>query len=93
LARVLKPGGVLLITVHGESRLCQMDPEDRQRFLSGQLVVKREAAVGTNVCGAYHPEQWVRDNLTKRFEVVDFIPRGARDANQDIFLLRKPKKP
>jgi SAM-dependent methyltransferase len=90
LTRVLKPGGLLLLTVHGESRLYQLEPEEQQRFLSGQLVIKHEAAEGTNVCGAYHPAQWVRDNLAKGLEVVDFIPRGARNANQDIFLLRKP---
>lgn len=92
LARVLKPNGFLLITVHGESRLSQLAPEEQRRFRSGQLVIKQEAAVGTNVCGAYYSERYVRDNLAKAFEVVDFIPVGARDANQDVFLLRKPAR-
>jgi len=92
LARVLKPKGFLLITVHGESRLSQLAPEEQQRFRSGQLVIRQEAAVGTNVCGAYCSERYVRDNLARGFEVVDFIPVGAGDANQDVFLLRKSAK-
>ncbi len=90
LSRVLKPGGVLFITVHGVSRLYQLEPKDQQRFQSGQLVIEQKMAVGTNVCGAYHPEQYVRSHLARGFEIVDFIPVGARDANQDIYLLRKP---
>lgn len=91
LARVLKPGGVLLITVHGESRMFQLSLDEQRQFQAGQLVIKDEAAAGTNACGAYHPERYVQDHLAAAFDLVDFIPQGARDANQDIFLLRKPR--
>jgi SAM-dependent methyltransferase len=90
LARVLRPGGLLLITVHGVSRLRQLESEDQRRFRSGEMVIKEKTAVGSNVCGAYHPEQYVRNRLAVGFEIVDFIPVGARDADQDVFLLRKP---
>lgn len=90
LARVLKRGGFLLITTHGESRLYELEAQERQRFQRGELVIKQESAAGTNFCGAYHPEQYVREHLAKGFEVVDFVPRGARDTDQDVFLLRKP---
>ena len=92
LARVLKNGGFLLITLHGKSRLFELEPEERRRFNSGQLVVKQFEVAGTNFCGAYHPEQYVRNRLAEGFDGLDFIPQGARDANQDIFLLRKPVK-
>jgi ubiquinone/menaquinone biosynthesis C-methylase UbiE len=89
LTRVLKPGGLLLITLHGISRLYQLAPEEQQRFLAGQLVVTQSSSAGSNSCGAYHPEEYVRNVLAKGLEVVDFIPEGARDENQDIYLLRK----
>lgn len=92
LARVLKPGGGLLLTLHGQSRLLELEPEERQRFNAGQLVVKSLSIPGSNLFGAYHPTQYVRDHLAKGFEVVDFIPEGARDANQDIYLFRKPAR-
>jgi SAM-dependent methyltransferase len=90
LARVLKPGGVLLLTLHGQSRLLELEPEERQKFNAGQLVVKSLSLPGSNLFGAYHPVQYVRDHLAKGFEMLDFIPEGARDADQDIYLLRKP---
>ena len=92
LARVLKPGGLLLITLHGASRIYQLEPEEQRQFLSGQLVVKQPAAAGSNLCGTYHPEPYVRNILARGFDVIDLIPGGARDANQDIYLLRKPAR-
>ncbi len=89
LARILKPGGCLLITVHGESRLYQLTPEDQAQFRAGELVVKRAAEAGTNICGVYHPHQYVQNHLANPLSVVDFIPRGSRDTDQDIFLMRK----
>lgn len=93
LGRVLKPGGLLLITLHGESRLYQLDPDEQKRFMAGQMVVKQADAAGSNMCGAYHPEAYVRNILAKDFEIVDVIPEGARDADQDIYLLRKKAAP
>ena len=92
LARVLKPGGYLLITLHGETRLHQLDPQEKERFRAGQLVVKRDVAVGTNACGTYHPEQYVRDHLAKGFRLVDYVPRGSRDTDQDMLLLQRPPR-
>jgi SAM-dependent methyltransferase len=89
LARVLVPGGLLLITVHGDSRLHQLCPEQRRQFQDGQIVVKYEEGAGSNACGAYHPERYVREKMARGFDVVDFVPAGARAANQDVFLLRK----
>lgn len=90
LWRILEPGGYLLITVHGESRLQQLLPEDSAKFKAGHLVSIREKYSGTNVCGVFHPEQFVRKTLAEGFAVVDFIPLGAKDANQDMYLFRKP---
>jgi SAM-dependent methyltransferase len=90
LGRVLKRGGHILITLHGESRLGQLETDERRRFKAGELIVKQDIAVGSNVCGAFHPERYVRDHLAQGFEVMDFIPVGVRDADQDIYLLRKP---
>jgi len=90
LGRVLNQGGYLLITVHGDSRLYQLSAADQRRFRSGQLVVIQEDCAGQNVCGAYHPEQYVRNHLTRGYEVVDSVQGGARDSGQDIYLLKKP---
>jgi hypothetical protein len=90
LARLLRPNGLLYMTIHGRSRLYQLDEQEKQAFLSGHLVVKEGESAGTNFCASFHPEQYVRDILAKQFEVIDFIMSGAREADQDVYLLRKP---
>jgi SAM-dependent methyltransferase len=90
LRRVLKPGGHLLLTTHGEHYLPQLAESDQQRFRTGQLVVEGPRREGSNGCAAFHPEAYVRDRLARGFEVVDFLPRAARgNPWQDVYLLRK----
>ncbi len=90
LGRVLKPGGYLLITTHGERFLGTLTSSEKAQFHAGQLVVTDAEAAGTNLCGAYHPERYVRERLAAGFDVVDVIPAGAKGhAGQDIYLLRR----
>lgn len=89
LHRILRLGGLLLISVHGESRFFQLTPAEQARFKAGSLVVKHSSSPGSNLCGVYHPEFYVRNCLARNYDVVDFIPRGVRDADQDIYLFRK----
>ena len=92
LSRVLRPGGVLLLTTHGESYRDALSPREREEFSAGRLVVRYTEAAGTNLCSVYHPPAYVREKLAGELECVDFIPEGAKgNPHQDIFLLRKPK--
>ena len=90
LSRLLRPGGILYLTVHGSTRIQSLPSAQQQQFAAGQLVVCRPELSGSNHCATYHPEAYVRDMLAKDLQVIDFIPGGAKDANQDVFLLRKP---
>jgi SAM-dependent methyltransferase len=90
LLRVLKENGLLLITVHGEWRISELDLDERSRFNSGELIVKYQDEEGSNLCGAYHPQAYVRNHLAKGFEVLYFLPTGAIDVGQDLYLLRRP---
>ncbi len=90
LGRVLKPGGYLYVTVLGSTRLHQLRPEERTRFESGELVLRNTRYSGKNVCEAFHPERFVREKLADGLTVLDFVPGGAQDANQDVYLMQKP---
>ncbi|GIK73646.1 MAG: hypothetical protein BroJett021_26340 [Chloroflexota bacterium] len=92
LARVTKTGGYLLFTAHGESYLFDLSLEEQARFRSNRLVVKYSDHAGTNLCGAYHPPDYVRGEFVKgtSYRVVDHIPQGAKgNPHQDIYLLCK----
>jgi SAM-dependent methyltransferase len=91
LERVLAPGGVLLITTKGRSRIDPLNEDERQRFQRGELVVQDARYAGRNLCAAYHPEAYVREHLAVPLRVLDFVPavRGGPHS-QDIVLLQKP---
>jgi SAM-dependent methyltransferase len=90
MRRVLRPGGHLIFTTHGSRYAAELEPDDQERFAGGQLVVRREDRPGSNVCGAYHPEIYVREQLARGFTVVDFVREGATgNPWQDLWLLRK----
>ena len=99
LLRVLKPGGYLLITTHGEKYAALLDQKEREKFESSELVVLNEEDFQDPLtygrCSAYHPEVYVREKLAKALEVVDFVKGEIMDAargliRQDAYLLRKP---
>jgi SAM-dependent methyltransferase len=88
--RILQPGGLLLLTLHGEHYASRLTESERREFRSGNLVVRYERSAGTNLCNVFHPEAYVRRKSSKEFEVIDFIAEGARgNPRQDVWLFRR----
>jgi SAM-dependent methyltransferase len=90
LARVLKPGGYIYLTTHGDYYLPELNSSEQEQFKKGELVVREEEQSGSNFCAVFHPPSYVRDKLTRNLEVADFIACGAHgDSMHDVHLLRK----
>jgi SAM-dependent methyltransferase len=88
--RVLRPGGVFLLTTHGDSYVPRLDGDERRRFEAGELVVRWGDVPGTNLCSAYHPEPYLRETFAQGFSFVEVEPEGARgNPTQDLVVLRK----
>jgi SAM-dependent methyltransferase len=92
LARVLKPGGHLVLSTHGESYLHRLNDAERRQFERGGLVVKNDVkAPGSNTCAAYHPFAYVRDRISVGLELADFQPKAAMgNPHQDLYVFHKP---
>jgi SAM-dependent methyltransferase len=89
LARVVRPGGLVLVTVTGPELATELlRPDDLKRFERGELVVKRSELAGMNACAAYHPARYIREELARGFELVEHVVSGAPDVRQDAVLLR-----
>ena len=89
LDRVLKPGGIMYLTFMGTTRAPSLRKELRECFEAGQFVVTGAEHTGRNTCAAFHPERYIRNVFAKGLNVLDFVPGGATDAFQDVFLLQK----
>ena len=91
LRRVLRPGGRLLVSTHGEGYTGTLTREELATFEAGRLVSKFEGLPGSNLCGAYHPEPAMRRLAGEcGFEVRAFQPCGATgNGRQDLWLLAR----
>jgi SAM-dependent methyltransferase len=90
LQRVLRPGGHVFFTTHGEAYLYRLDDEERERFHRGELIVHFEELAGANLCSAFHPEEYVRAVLPAGLELLEVGPAGAAGTGkQDFYLARK----
>lgn len=94
LFRLVRPGGHLLISLHGLHYLRILSEGDRARFESGSMVVLGSSREGRNDCASFHPESYVRSTLARDWQIAAFIPEGAwGNPSQDLYLLRKPAQP
>jgi SAM-dependent methyltransferase len=91
MRRILRIGGFLIVSTHGETYLGELTLNQQTELLAGRVVVKDQASAGTNRCGVYMSEGYVRKRLADGFRFVDFLPQGARgNPMQDLVLLQKP---
>ena len=89
LDRVLLPGGLLVLSTHGERYLERLSPGERARFEAGELVVRWGGVAGTNLCTTFHPRAYL-ERLADGFELLEHVPEGATgNPHQDLSVLRK----
>jgi SAM-dependent methyltransferase len=90
LRRVLSPNGILMLTLSGRGDFRRLTEADRESFDDGNLVVLDPKFAGTNMCGVYHPEAYVRREWSDIFELVSYYPEGAKGSpKQDLFVFRR----
>lgn len=91
LSRVIRPGGLLLFTTHGDATLERIvEPDLRARYQRGELAVRFGREAGSNLCSAYHPPAYVRRLLAPAFEYVTAEHGGMPGFGlQDAYLARK----
>lgn len=92
LKRLLRPGGLLICTTHGDNYLHLLArKEELDSYQSGELVVQGNYLEGRKWFLAIHPERFVRDKLLAGFTDVARAPVSPdRQLLQDVWIARKP---
>jgi SAM-dependent methyltransferase len=91
LNRILKPGGILIITLHGDAFQSRLEANEQDKFNKGEVVVHKSNMEGHRSYGAFHPSSFVEKNMAGIFfiekilwgTIVNGIPQ------QDTWILRK----
>lgn len=88
--RLLRPGGVLVLSVLGEQLRSRLRRAERRRFDRGELVVRRPGMAGRNLCSAFHPHPYVEGSLLADFKQVTAFDLGSstRPIHQQGYLAR-----
>lgn len=90
LLRVLKPGGCILLTLHGDYYRRKLLPDELARYEAGELIVREGFAEGGRMYAAFHGERFVRERLLRGVEILRHEPAENQVAPpQDVWVIRK----
>jgi SAM-dependent methyltransferase len=92
LSRIMAPGGLLLLTTHGDSYADRLDADERATYDFGEPVVRWPRAAGSNLCTTFHPGSYLRERLAPELELLEHRPDGGTvgSRQQDLVVFRKP---
>ena len=91
IARLLKPGGVAALTLHGAAAASALTPRDHARYARGEMVALGGGARGSRVFALYVNPDGARALFAPHFGEIVHRPDTAAILGQDVWLLRAPR--
>ncbi|MCK4980487.1 MAG: class I SAM-dependent methyltransferase [Candidatus Delongbacteria bacterium] len=87
IIRVLKTGGIFLLSVHGKSSKDRLSEEEKKIFDEKGCVIRSNVTEGKRSFTSYNSEFFMRDKMLNKVEILEFIP--GKKNEQDIWIVRK----
>ncbi len=93
LKRILKTGGVLFLTTHGNNFKSILTEEERKAFENGKLIERAQTLEGHRTYSAFQPKSFM-ENLFQDgtdFEILEHLerePSGSGAIPQDVWVVR-----
>lgn len=87
IVRVLRPGGVFIVTTHGDAYRGRLTAREQSRYDAGEFVIRALAAEGRKLFAAFHSPGYVRNRLLAGLTILE---HRAGQGTQDIWLTRVP---
>jgi ubiquinone/menaquinone biosynthesis C-methylase UbiE len=91
LMRVLKSGGIMLLTTQGNNFTIKLTPEELARFNAGKLVVRGNVKEGHRTWSAFQPNQFMK-KLFADVEILHHLERKPEETGwlpQDVWIIKK----
>lgn len=93
LKRVSAPKGIVIITIHGVYAWNVRRRQDMKEDISKKGIVFAMSSTFNGIFpvwyqSTYHTKEYVFDNFSKYFDILDYIPRGMGGI-QDVVILQK----
>lgn len=93
ISRVVKPGGLMILTTHGDTTRANLLVHEQALYDRGELVVRDKAPEGKRTFVAYQPPAYMRHHLLSAFDVLAHIPPApSSPLRQDIWVVRNVKR-
>jgi SAM-dependent methyltransferase len=97
IARLLKPGGIALLTVHGETGHAAMAPEKRSQLQAKGFVFEVAETGRFKLDGlpdfyqtAYHTEAYIRSHWNRGMRILGYHPAAINHHQDAVILERLP---
>lgn len=91
LLRVLKPGGILFITTHGDITRQNMIAAELNQYKKGELVTRSNVKEGHRMYVAYHPPVFMEKLFAHKAKVLSHQPGKQQSwgLQQDLWIVEK----
>jgi SAM-dependent methyltransferase len=91
LLRVLKPGGLLLLTTQGDNFKVKLTAQELQQFNSGKLVTRGKVKEGHRIYSSFDPDPFMHKLFNKHrvLEVIKETPQKGFWLPQDTWIIKK----
>lgn len=92
LRRVLRPGGILIVTAHGDwYREHHLLPDEQRTYDDGELVVRGQVEEGKKWFAAFHAPAYMRNRFFADWTILDHLTHPLPGSiEQDVWVARKP---
>jgi ubiquinone/menaquinone biosynthesis C-methylase UbiE len=90
LYRILKPEGILLLTLQGDAFKSILTEEENKIYDNGDIIVRGKVKEGHRTFSAFHPKNYV-NNLFYDMKILEHIESKNNNGNleQDVWVFQK----
>lgn len=77
LSRIVRPGGIIIITTHGDAFRGKLLPHEREEYDRGRLVVRDKVREGKRCFAAYQPPSFMTGALLAGYKIAAHLTEAV----------------